>query len=272
MTTLAVIYMVLLIIFSLLFLIDCIRRRKRLNLYVKYGLLYGAILVMLDSAFFLLNPGIAELVPVHQLVIIDFVALVRIAVFTCMGMYCCALLNCPDLPLTRRVIARPDVPRKVVTNTYLISIAGVVIGGVAFSYLLFKITTPQISEFVRNLSEFSMTRTGISDRPSIMMALIVLQFAFAEEIVFRLGIQNYLARQFNLRRGRYWISILITAGFWSLAHANTLDPEWVKIAQVFPLGVGLGALSRKFGVESSIFAHGAFNVIMMFLAGDLITI
>ncbi len=272
MSSLAVIYVILLFIFSFLFLVDCIRYRKRLNLYVKYGLLYGVILVGLDGAFVLLNPVIMELVPAYKLVILDVVALVRIAIFTCMGMYCCALLNCPDLPLTRRILARSEVPGKVVTNSYLASIAGVVIGGVAFSYVLFTITAPQVSKFLRELSELGMTRTGVSDRPTITLAVIALQFAFAEEIIFRLGIQNYLARQFNWRRGRYWISIFITAGFWSLAHANTLDPEWVKIAQVFPLGVGLGALSRKFGVESSIFAHGAFNMIMMFFARDLITI
>ena len=100
------------------------------------------------------------------------------------------------------------------------------------------------------------------------MALSLLEFAFSEEIVFRLGVQNYLAKHFNLRGRRYWIAIFLSALYWSLAHANILDPEWVKIAEVFPLGLALGFLFRKYGTETCILVHGLINLVMMFL--DLI--
>jgi membrane protease YdiL (CAAX protease family) len=103
------------------------------------------------------------------------------------------------------------------------------------------------------------------------MALVLLEFAFAEEIVFRLGIQNYLARLFRLQGNRYWIAIVLTGLFWSLAHASILDPEWVKIAQVFPLGLALGYVFKQYGTEACILVHGVFNVIMMFLAPFLIS-
>ena len=99
---------------------------------------------------------------------------------------------------------------------------------------------------------------------------MVTEFAFGEEIVFRLGIQNYLAKTFDLRGGAYWIAIVLTAGLWSLAHAQTLDPEWVKIVQIFPIGLALGYLFKKFGIESCIVAHGLFNLAMMIVGRDLI--
>ena len=44
----------------------------------------------------------------------------------------------------------------------------------------------------------------------------------------------------------------------------------MKIAQVFPLGVGLGVLCRRYGVEACILAHSIVNLGMMFLAPSLI--
>ena len=75
-----------------------------------------------------------------------------------------------------------------------------------------------------------------------------------------------LAKNLRLSGSRYGVAIVITSAVWSLAHVNTLDPEWVKIAQVFPLGVGLGYLFKRFGVEICILAHGVFNVVMAYLA------
>ena len=141
-----------------------------------------------------------------------------------------------------------------------------VILSVLYSVVLFKLTSPGMSEAMKKLSGVRAAGLGADTKPSLLMALVVLEFAFGEEIVFRLGIQNYLARQFKLAGDRYWIAIVVTAMFWSLAHANTLDPEWVKIAQVFPLGLALGFLFRKYGTGMCILVHGAFNVVMMFLA------
>ena len=88
--------------------------------------------------------------------------------------------------------------------------------------------------------------------------------------MFRLGIQSYLAKQLRLTGGRYWIAIVLSSALWSLAHANILNPAWVKIVQVFPLGLALGYLMRRYGLEACLLAHGGFNVAMMFLGTDLI--
>jgi len=238
---------------------------------VRYGVVFGLILLAIDTAILPLIPNIFKIMPVYELIVIDFVALVRITVFTCMGMYCCSVLKINAFPAIRCFRDRAEEGNAISSKHFFILTVATVLLAVGYSVVLFKLTTPHISAFLKQLSETQSARLGAGSRPSLLTALVVLEFAFSEEIVFRLGIQNYLAKQFKLEGSRYWIAILLTTLFWSLAHANTLDPEWVKIAQVFPLGLALGYLFRKYGVEMCILVHGVFNLIMIFLTQYLIT-
>ena len=90
-----------------------------------------------------------------------------------------------------------------------------------------------------------------------------MEFAIGEEIIFRLGIQSFLVKYLKLEGQSYWIAILITSALWTIGHAGTLQPEWVKLAQIFPVGLMLGWLFRKYGAESTILAHGLFNILML---------
>lgn len=90
--------------------------------------------------------------------------------------------------------------------------------------------------------------------------LIVLEFAYAEEIAFRLGIQSMLALRLRKHPRGDWIAIVVTTLIWTIAHSQTLDPEWVKRVQVLPVGLALGWLQRRHGVESAMLAHASFNL------------
>jgi len=151
-----------------------------------------------------------------------------------------------------------------------VAVAAIVAGAALYSYLLFGATSPQISERLRQQLEYQGQAGGLADEVSLVAVLAVLEFAFVEEIVFRLGIQSMLAKTFRLHGRSYWVAIFLTTALWAFGHAGTLEPEWVKIAQVFPIGLALGALFRKFGVEACIIAHGAFNVVMAFVTPGLI--
>ena len=91
--------------------------------------------------------------------------------------------------------------------------------------------------------------------------VVILEFAFVEELIFRLGIQNYLGAKLIKRRYGYASAIVLTAALWSMAHVGSLNPDWVKLAQIFPLGLALGWLYRRQGTESTIMAHALFNVL-----------
>lgn len=159
-------------------------------------------------------------------------------------------------------------PVQVDWRKYLASSLGVALGGVVYSVGLFILTKPHLSGTLDRA--FGMTPSDTDSSVTIQAIVLVLTFAVAEEVVFRLGIQSFLARFLRLQGGRYWLAIVVSATLWTVGHSGSLTPEWVKLAQIFPVGLMLGWLFRKYGAESSILAHGLFNVILVFLAARLI--
>ncbi len=150
----------------------------------------------------------------------------------------------------------------------LIATLAVTTVGVLYSVMLFSLTHPTLSDLLKR---------SLGGSPSIDVVtvttqslVIALAFAVGEEITFRLGLQNYLAKHLRLTGPRYWIAIVTTTLVWTLGHAGTLQPEWVKLAQVFPFGLMLGWLFKKYGLEASLSAHALFNVIMVFTGSALL--
>lgn len=158
----------------------------------------------------------------------------------------------------------PDINWKA----YFLSIIGLSIIGILYSVVLFSLTKPQLSEMFQKT--FGLPSGGFESAIHIQVILLALQFAVAEELIYRLGIQSFLVKYLKLEGAKYWIAILITSVLWTLAHAGTLDPAWVKLAQIFPMGLMLGWLFRKYGAESTILAHGLFNVVLVFLSPYLL--
>lgn len=157
------------------------------------------------------------------------------------------------------ITLEPIVPEPIVPPTnwrrYGVNILGVGLGAVVYSAVLFLITQPRPGLIVQDLM--------LADKPIMtpLTLVILLEFAFAEELMFRLGIQNYLGAKLINKRYGYALAIALTAGLWSMAHVGSLDPDWVKLAQIFPLGLALGWLYRRQGAESTIMAHALFNFV-----------
>ena len=99
--------------------------------------------------------------------------------------------------------------------------------------------------------------------PSLIVLLAVL--STVEELTFRLAIQNQLARLFRWHETRYWRAIVLTTLLWTFVHAGAVDPDWVKFVQIFPLGLALGWMFRRYGIESCVAAHVLLNVLAIFL-------
>lgn len=268
---LSTVYGLLILVFVVIFLINSIRHRKEIKIYLRYGVLFAFTAIVLDIIVVVLIPNFFEMMSLPTLLIVDVIVFVRIVIFTCLGIYYCTKLGIVEIPLIKRLSGKNDNFEMITPRNYIITIIGVVAGAILFSVILFKLTSPQISDAIKQLSEVQGTKLGISDEPSVLMALVFIAFAFGEEILFRLGIQNYLAQQFRLNGNKYWVAVVLTSGLWALAHANILTPEWIKIVQIFPFGIALGFLFKKYGLESCIFAHGIFNLSMMWIGPYLIT-
>lgn len=268
---LSVIYSILILIFVVIFLINSIRHRKEIKIYLKYGVLFALAVIALDITVVLLIPNFFEVMPLPALLGMDLIVFVRTLIFTCLGIYYCTKLGIVEIPLIKRLFGKTDNFETIPWWNYITTIIGVVAGAILFSVILFKLTSPEVSDTIKQLSQAQGTKLGISSEPSVLTALVLIAFAFGEEILFRLGIQNYLAHQFRLNGNQYWIAVVLTSGLWALAHANILTPEWVKIVQIFPFGIVLGFVFKKYGLESCILAHGIFNLSMMDLGSYLIT-
>lgn len=153
-------------------------------------------------------------------------------------------------------------------KAYFLTIFGVSIIGILYTVVLFWLTTPQLSEILQKA--VVSPSAGFENAATIQAILLVLGVAVTEEIIFRLGIQSFFVKYLKLEGASYWVAILITSVLWTLGHACALDPEWVKLAQIFPMGLMLGWLFRKYGAESTILAHGLYNVVLVFLAPYLL--
>ncbi|MFN8598595.1 MAG: CPBP family glutamic-type intramembrane protease, partial [Anaerolineae bacterium] len=144
-------------------------------------------------------------------------------------------------------------------RNYWLTTVGVSLGAVIYTALLFAITGPNIGAALREaINDHSRSVT-------LLTVVTLLEFAFTEELIFRLGIQNYLATKLQGRANGYWLAIVLTSIVWTLGHAGSLDPTWIKFAQIFPVGLALGWLYRRNGTESTIIAHALFNLAAAFV-------
>lgn len=245
-----------------LLVVDCVRMQKSLHPYLGEGLLAGTILVTCDLALLIFLPEMDESVDVVGLVLFDVVGLVKVALAVSMGMYCCSVLHLQAFPALHRLRLRKAL-RDLLPPSSLLVFFGCVLLCAAYSALLLKIAGPRMAAWLQELSRVQTARMGLGTGTSPVLILAALLPAFGEELIFRLGIQNYLSLRLNLRGGDYWAAVVMTAGLWSLLHGNLLEPAWVKPVQVFPLGVLLGFLFRRYGTEACILVHGAFNLVMI---------
>ena len=252
------ILLVVLLIHSILIVCD-------LFSYVTYGIILGIIFILLDSAIIPLKPNTWKTIAILEFLITDVIAFIKAVIWTCMGLHCCSALGTIDIPLMKRLVDDSNYFEGFTWLHHLPAVIGVVAGGTVFSIILFNFTSPRLSEAMREMSDLESAELERRPKPSVKQALVAITFAFSEELVFRLGIQNYLATVFDLTGDRYWNAIVLASAFWSIGHANVIAPEWVKMVQIFPLGIALGFLFRNAGLESCILAHGLFNLSMMFL-------
>jgi membrane protease YdiL (CAAX protease family) len=277
--------------------------RNEVRKYSSYGIIMAAVFVLFE--FLTLFAKINLQIPVFNIIISGGWTLLRIVVFTMVGVYYCHRFGQTGLPLLMKLLGvrkievaayqkprqldsvtvqphlenndepegktKEDITVASVTHVirpfinvkqYLSSTLLVVTGSVLFSVLLFSFTSPAITDELR---EFSGVAPSASLVNILVSTIAVLELAFVEEIVFRLGIQTYIIKYFDWYGNKYWLAIAVTSGIWTLGHLGVLDPNWVKLVQVFPIGLAFGWLFYKYGAESSILAHGLLNVIMVLL-------
>jgi len=256
----SVIFLILDVILGVSIFVYYIINFKEVNSYFKYGaVLIGiiCILELISGALGMVNIALSGVIYLKSIIMV------------CIGIHLSSKTGQVDIPLIKKLFRKGEGETINVRN-YIISTAAVILGSVIFSYVLFKLTSPSMSQMIKKNLLDSTSFSELTSAPTFQVLIELVAISIAEEITFRFVIQNYVAKIFKLEGKKYWIAIVFAAFIWALAHGNTLDPEWVKFAQIFPIGIALGGLYKKYGLESSMFAHAGFNVIMSFFAVGLI--
>jgi len=270
---LSIAFGILVFLLSITALVICIKNRYETAATLKHGVLLAAVVIGLDLLAIPLVPdALADMdtAVIAVLAIGSILRFIAITLLTCLGIHCARSLGYQDVPLLRRLLAREEGDGGVVSKGYLLSSIGLALGAVAFTAILFVAIPPQLSSTFVDVSEIDMAEYGIAEFITPALILVVIQATIYEEILFRLCIQSFVAKYLGLNGRKYVWAVLLTAGLWAILHLGALDPVWIKFVQVFPIGIALGFLFRKYGLGSAILAHGAFNVAGMFLAVHLV--
>lgn len=271
---LGILYLILSLVLVVTTLVFWISNRDRIREFTRFGLYVSGIycalsVVVLAVARQEIGDSFGLTTPAFGLVF-DFF---KIALLVAVGAYCATFAGYCAFPLIRpglglafakelepaQALQRPDSDLRIRAIWVVVLVAGWLL----YSKLLFLVFAPEISETLKNLMNQLQVDQVTHLTPA--SALAVSSIAIVEELAFRLGFQNLLARLFHWKGNRYWLCILLTTIVWTIGHTGSLDPDWVKLAQVFPAGLALGWMFKKYGIESCIAAHLLFNLTMPFL-------
>lgn len=301
---------------SVAFLVDWIRRWPRIKVFWEYGAIAGLGTLGYDLLMALLllwawlqaspGDGILAVVVLAVIAVAAAIDATRVGGITMLGMQYAAELGHPSFPWLQRwfgdaVVPGPTAAPQPAETAFIdaaaalpalkadgatvavstgattvpvpslrdtaLRVLGVVAVGVAYSMVLFQVTSARTSDLVRALPGYG---AGAVDGLNLPAILLGLGAACSEELFYRMGLQGFLARYLKWQGGWYWLAIVLSSAFWALGHAGVVEPEWVKLAQIFPTGLLLGWLYRRCGVGSCMVAHALFNLLMMLLPSPVI--
>jgi membrane protease YdiL (CAAX protease family) len=184
---------------------------------------------------------------------------------TASGAFLAERADIPPFPISRAFAASdPRRGRLFVESLFLALLAAAV--AVAWSILLFKATErftgapPQPAPGTEDVAFIFTGRTAL-------VLGFGLAAAFWEEIFVRLFLQNALIRLFRNARGGTGCAVVVASAVWAAGHAGTVQPELVKFLQVFGVGIMLGIVNLRRGIEPCLVAHSAFNVGILVIGG-----
>ncbi|MGD0338059.1 MAG: CPBP family glutamic-type intramembrane protease [Bacteroidota bacterium] len=105
---------------------------------------------------------------------------------------------------------------------------------------------------------FFNTSNGIIERvQNIMLGSIG---AVAEELLIRLFLLGLIVYVLRNSPYKWLIAILLSSIYWALLHNVDGPIDFVRIIQIFPLGVVLGYTMKKYGFEACLSIHLITNI------------
>lgn len=240
------------------FVVFWARNASEARPHLQTGLILVALYLALESVA-LQSIGGDVLPKSMTLVVISLgTSALRICAFAVVGLLIVERLNQASSAAGPTGAAGHHVPRyglfKPSRQGVAVSLAAVLFM-LVYSSALFRLTDASPSAFIQQQVDSNV-------EINFALLLAVVSAGFAEEIVYRLGLQNALTYWWRHSRfGHHW-AVVATSALWSVGHIGAVEPEWVKMTQVFVFGVILGHLNRRFGIGACIIVHSLFNATM----------
>lgn len=187
------------------------------------------------------------------------------------GMYWAWRNKVPGMPVarscTRRKRRRPRRASKRVFSWKWVLLLGILVN--VYTYGIFALFRPQVTESFK--LEFLKPEL---DTPAFAIMFLIIGAAapFYEEVVFRLCLQNFAAlllRRFGISAS--W-AIVLSAGVWALGHTGLIVPVGTKELQIFGVGIVLGKVMQKMGLEACIVVHLMLNLLSVLYATTVVTL
>lgn len=190
-------------------------------------------------------------------------AFVRNFLFVCAGCLLMLRLHLPCLKLLRsfRANIRPQLLQTrhlIVRESFAAFLIMVIVTG-----LLVVIIQPTESPLIAKMGKYFehplLSSTLDLNKPSLLLNFVMVG-AIVEELYVRLFSIPLLMWLFRKWKSKETLAIIVTSLYWALAHAGMVTPEWYKVLQVFLMGLVLGKLFLRRGIEASILTHVGINV------------
>lgn len=263
------------LLFGLIFAIELylLSHQKNLRPAIALGLFFGLAYILLkllyqwqcnglESSFSFQYQQLCSASDFHsgrtliEIVTISGVYLLAAVVYTSIGRHYSHAAGVEPLP----VLEKKELPGNW---RYFSAIGLHLISAIAITTFFFTILLPNFR--ITSLSEVSSTLQN----PQLSFLLINGWIAALwEEVVFRLGIQSYLLYRLRNKSYGWIIAVGLTSLIWAAMHATSVEgagEALIRIAQLLPQGFTLGYLTRRYGLESSILAHGFFNTLIIII-------
>jgi membrane protease YdiL (CAAX protease family) len=171
------------------------------------------------------------------------------------------------LPVVDRWLSRATLSRKSPwgrqTLEWLLWLAGILAFSASWMWLAVHIAGAGVGQEVLDALA---PKEGTSRMAQVVVTLTLVCLApLVEEVIFRGFTQGWVTVLWPERWGGRWagrtIGIVLSALLWALCHGGQIDPVWVKWVQIFGLGLALGVVRLRQGLEACVLLHLVFNLI-----------
>lgn len=240
----------------LIIIIEMLGKREKIREYGRYGIAVAVPILFLDVTYLWKLLGIF----LHEALVIYLIAILSPMMFlknfsvTTMGVFYSSELGLRGFSLFRTKL------RKFLTYTL-----GALLISLAIAWLTVEILQPKPSGLLEDMmEEYQVEEMG--SLPKSLIIPLIMAASISEEVSYRLGIQNFLASKLRLVSEReYQVAILLSSSLWAMSHAYNLDPWYSGLVYTFPMGIILGNLFRRFGIESCLIVHSLYNLIVVYV-------